>query len=330
MPEFKRRTFGWVQNPGRLDNLKRVVGIFVKESNINKSLLEYRLPIIKANGLITDEDYKTMSQYANGAYSSIPYSVLKGRGNSGSRGEAKCSGLVQAVIDAQGRRSYIGLDGEILHINKLYTDDWSADGFLRWAVSTGLLAYDRATDCVSITKLGRELVSSENGSEEEKKAFTRALMSYPPVRRVLSILEEDISNEGLTKFEIGRKLGFIGEMGFTSIDQGYYLALLSEATSSDERSDVRSNVEGDSDKYARMIALWLKKMDWVESVTKMASGVYRGVVYQEEMTAYKISVKGDAALKAARGNSRHPSIPNLRCLPQRLKMLDTSKDAELI
>lgn len=312
MEKHIQRTFGWIQNPGKLDNLKRVVGLFVKDSSINKQIVEYRLPLIRNNRLMSDKDYELILLYLNQDSANIPYSVLKGRGSEGnSRANAKCSGLAQMAIDAQSTKEYVGLDGKPIRIKKPYTDDWSADGFLRWGVSTGLLNYDRATDSVSLTELGKELAFSVDGSMEEKTAFAKALMAYPPVQRVLSILLSDQSTEGLTKFEIGSSLGFVGELGFTSINQGYYLALLSSAQTSAEKAAIRSNIEGDSDKYARMIAGWLVKMNWLETASKLATGAYRGVNYQEELLSYKITAAGEAAFRSARGNSRNPKMPKI-------------------
>ena len=40
-----RRTFGWVQNPGKLSNLKKVVSVFKLNSKYNIWLREVRLPL---------------------------------------------------------------------------------------------------------------------------------------------------------------------------------------------------------------------------------------------------------------------------------------------
>lgn len=42
-----RRTFGWVQNPGKLSNLKKVVSVFKLNSKYNIWLREVRLPLLK-------------------------------------------------------------------------------------------------------------------------------------------------------------------------------------------------------------------------------------------------------------------------------------------
>lgn len=308
MNTMPRRTFGWIQNPGKLENLKKVVGIFSQTSESYRFLIDERLPILLKNGLVSQSDYDLWRSYLERDTIVIPYSVLKGKGNSKDRSSALCNGLVQAVIDAQCFRKIKNLNGKDVKVKKPYTDDWTADGFLRWGISTGLLAYNVDEDSVYITDLGTELINTRTDSIEEKQVFHAALMAYPPVQRVLSILSDDKTNDGLTKFEIGSQLGFIGEMGFTSINQGYYLALLSQEENS---SSIRNNIEGDSDKYARMIANWLIKMGWVKSNKKTAFGYYRGTLYEDEMNAYQITASGEAALTCARGNSSNKRIPKI-------------------
>lgn len=298
-----QRTFGWVQNPSDFGKLKMVVGLFVKDSESNKAVKDYRLPLILNNELISQSDYDCFVSFLNSDDPSIPYAVLKGAGAGGKhRSNALCTGLAQAAIDKQKTVQLRGVDGTPVTLKMPYSDDWTTDGFLRWAISIGFLAYDRGTDCVSVTDAGREFASARN-PRREKEVLGRALLSYPPVSRVLSVLDGDKSGNGLTKFEIGASLGFKGEMGFTSIDQGYYLALISQTDEPAVKSQIKQNVEGGSDKYARMIASWLQKMDWVRSSKKTVSGMYRGVLYSDELLTYKITAMGEAALRNSRGRS---------------------------
>lgn len=58
-----RRTFGWVQNPGKLSNLKKVVSVFKLNSKYNIWLREVRLPLLKKYNLICDEDYEISREY---------------------------------------------------------------------------------------------------------------------------------------------------------------------------------------------------------------------------------------------------------------------------
>ena len=100
-------------------------------------------------------------------------------------------------------------------IKKPYIDDWSADGFLRWAISIGFLDYDAVYDTCTFSERGLRFVSADT-AEKKKQVLGEAYLSYPPSVRILKLLRD---NGHLTKFEIGRELGFVGEDGFTSIDQ---------------------------------------------------------------------------------------------------------------
>lgn len=224
-------TFGWIQNAAKTSSLKSLVKVFVYDSDINKTLRETKL-----ERLIKDANKDYFVRLISAEKMNIPYKALKGRGHGdGMRRTAPCSGIAQAAIPAQG--------------GKEYTDDWSADCFLRWAVSLGFLSYNRDTDSCGITEAGTLFANTRKNSSEEKECLGRAYLSYPPAVRVLSLL-----NEGghLTKFEIGAKLGFSGEAGFTSVPQNLFVHALCTAAP-EERKTIRSNVEGDSDKYARMI-----------------------------------------------------------------------------
>lgn len=52
-----KRTFGWVQNPGDLKKLKKVVGIFTAGSAENLDLVSNKLPLLLTYGLISNDDY---------------------------------------------------------------------------------------------------------------------------------------------------------------------------------------------------------------------------------------------------------------------------------
>lgn len=302
-----KRSFGWVQNPSNFKTLKRVISIFDKESMYFKDLVNRRLPLIKLNGKITEKDYNAICKALDNEQ--ISYEILKGRGsNSGSRSEALCSGIVQAVVDGQRLVEYAGFDGERVIAKKLYCDDWTADGFLRWAISIGFLEYSYKDDTCCITPSGKEFVESEEDSAQENRIMMDALMSYPPVMRVMSLLE---SGQHLTKFEIGSQLGFKGELGFTSIPQDYFIALYNEAETSKERSQIKQNVEGDSDKYARMICSWLKKLKCVASTNEIRTGEFNGEQYGMSLACYHITARGLKELKRARGNSSNPRITKI-------------------
>ena len=301
-----KRTLGWVQNPGSLRTLKNVVAMFVPTSPFREYLKNVRLPLLLKNDLISEEHFKLFVELLNhSSVEPINYAVLKGKGGSTSRKKVLCTGLVQACIDAQKNVDVKTLSGETTTMKKPYVDDWSADGYLRWAISTGLVEYDVAADVCKVSPAGERLVNAADGSKEEHKIYGEALLSYPPVCRVLSLLG---NKEPHTKFEIGRELGFVGEKGFTSVPQAYYAAILNEVSPT-ERASVRNNLEGDSDKYGRMIAGWCQKMGWVTKVKVIRNERYDGSEYTLKIDAFKITVMGERALKRSEGYSRYPKIP---------------------
>lgn len=303
-----KRTFGWVQNPGKLSNLKIVVSIFKKNSKHNKWLRKIRLPFLRKYNLITEDNFERFIADLSNERIVIDYMELKGKGaGSVGRANAICSGIIQAAIDGQQNRVFIDDHGIPLTIKKPYTDDWSAEGFLRWAISCGLLNYDSKTDTCSISELGNELADTIDDSAEEKEILTKALLSYPPVCLILSLLSD---GKGYTKFELGKKLGFYGELGFTSIPQNVYVYDYSTASGT-EKDKVRSNEEGDSDKYARGIASWCTQMGWVESKNEKVIETYRGIDYTVRLQKYYITRSGEKALKRSVGNSSNAKIPKI-------------------
>lgn len=301
-----KRTFGWVQNPGDLKKLKKVVGIFKAGSAENLDLISNKLPLLLTYGLISNDDYNDFIAELNKTDIEIDYSKLKGKGSgSKTRKDAICTGIIQAIIEAQQNKTYSDAAGNSITIKKPYTDDWTAEGFLRWAISCGLLEYVKDDDKCKITPLGEELANAPDNSPAETEALTKALLSYPPVIRILSLLE---AQDEQTKFDLGSKLGFKGEMGFTSMPQDAYLCDYCEATTAGERTNVRSNEEGDSDKYARGIASWCMQMGWVESNQKDVTETYRRKSYTAKLQTYSITRKGEKALIKARGNSSNPRL----------------------
>lgn len=301
-----KRTFGWVQNPGDLKKLKKVVGIFKAGSAENLDLVSNKLPLLLTYGLISNDDYNDFIAELNKTDIEIDYSKLKGKGSgSRTRKDAICTGIIQAIIEAQQNKTYSDAAGNSITIKKPYTDDWTAEGFLRWAISCGLLEYVKDDDKCKITPLGEELANAPDNSPAETEALTKALLSYPPVIRILSLLE---AQDEQTKFDLGSKLGFKGEMGFTSMPQDAYLCDYCEATTAGERTNVRSNEEGDSDKYARGIASWCMQMGWVESNQKDVTETYRRKSYTAKLQTYSITRKGEKALIKARGNSSNPRL----------------------
>lgn len=285
------RTFGWVQEAYVISSLKKVVQLFVHDSDVNRELRLVKIPRLIADKYGKEEFIRELSE----ENISIPYPHLKGKGLSKeyTRSNAPCSGIVQAVLPGQ---------------RKEYQSDWPADSFLRWAVSIGFLEYDRKTDRCSLSEVGIKYAESEDGSTEEKEILEQAFLSYPPVCRVLTLLED---GESHTKFEIGEKLGFIGEAGFTSIPQHMIIRELVElADDVKERNKLLSDTEGTSDKYARTICSWLKQLGWVRQVKKEVSVTVGDRTYTDTIAqAYQITLNGLKVIKHMKGTSKYKKIP---------------------
>lgn len=308
-----RRTLGWVQNPNLLSTLKDVVSSITPNSSFVHELKSKKLPLLLKNGLISKDDCEDFMDILSRDEIIVKYDRLKGKG--GKRGigndglpNSKCTGIVQAAITAQKSIVLETMAGVKETMKKPYSDDWTSDGYVRWAISTGLFDYNEKNDMVCVSEVGKRLVFSEIGSDEETKCFEFALLSYPPVIRVLTLLND---NEPYTKFEIGEMLGFNGEMGFTSIPQNLFIAEVCTAVSKNEASKIKQNEEGDSDKYARTIANWLKQMGWVDITKKTVCEMYCGKKFSLEMMAYQITIRGKKALKRAFGYSSNPRISRI-------------------
>lgn len=130
--------------------------------------------------------------------------------------------------------------------------------------------------------------------------------------RILNLLAEDDAH--LTKFELGNKLGFIGEAGFTSLPQSVFLRALASIEDPVEANKMKSDWEGSSDKYARMIAKWLSKLGLVEMKPKnflveTKKGIKEVVIGQ----AYQITAKGIKALKYTTGKSSYRRMKKNVC-----------------
>lgn len=284
------RTFGWVQEAYTLGNLKNVVSVFVPGSKINRLLCTDKIPRLISEKDGRDDFIRELSE----EIICIPYTHLKGKGTpvGYTRSNAPCSGIIQAVLPGQ---------------RKEYQSDWPADSFLRWAVSVGFLSYSRTQDACSITELGLQYALALEGSEEEAEVLKTAFLSYPPVCRVMSLLGEE---EHLTKFEIGARLGFIGEAGFTSIPQYMILEGLLEAETKEEKTKLLQDTEGTSDKYVRTICSWLIQMGWISKVAKeVTTGTGKKSSSAMIPQSYKLTLKGRTVIKHITGVSRFARIP---------------------
>ena len=290
MPE---RTFGWIQDPGNVKNLRKVVEVFDPNSETHKKLVKKLIP-----KLVLEKDVKTRFLKALAQRPlKIKYKDLVGTGFK-PRPSARCNGIIQATIEGQ-KRPFIA--------------DWPADNFMRWAQALGLIEWNKEGDTFSISESGLALSHSLQDSDDEYAIYEYAFLSYPPTSRILSLLYE-AGNKGitLTKFELGRKLGFIGEEGFSSISLNLFIKEYSVATP-EKRSEILSNWEGDSDKYARMICSWLSqlKQPWIETVRKTVEVDFGGNTYSDDLQAYTLTKKGLEVLKRSWGKSKFSKVPKL-------------------
>lgn len=311
------RTFGWIQDGGSFDNLNRVILSIVPDSRLNQRLREELIP-----NFVPDRfnKYGLIDAITGENCNSVPYDLFKGFGSGkqltveenvsmfgysvdqaraivakGGRGNAACSGIAQIATPAQKRLP----NGQ----SKPYQGDWQAECFIRWAVSLGFIEYNSENDTCKVSDLGQRFAESDNESDEEKSLFGEAMLAYPPACRILQLLSEQ---GHLTKFEIGRQLGFIGEAGFTSVSQSLYVGGIDSATTSTERTEIRQNFEGSSDKYARMIAGWLCQIGWVAKVPKEVTENYLGFPHTTTIgQSYMITQRGQSYLNRVTGRTRY-------------------------
>ena len=299
LPTYKDkfRTLGWVQNPSNFRSLCDVVAVFDCNSAKHKELKSKTIL-----NLISLEDGRTeLLNTMNIRPLKIKYSHLVGTAFK-PRSSARCNGIIQATVKGQG--------------DKLFVDDWSADGFIRWAHCFGFIKFDYETDTFEITENGLLLTLARTNGEEinerENELLINAILAYPPAIRILSLLAPDGTH--LTKFEIGKQLGFVGEDGFTSMPQGLLVKALSDEKNTKKRNDMRTDWEGSADKYARMIGKWLAKLGLTEQIAKRITVTFGNQTYTDTIgQAYTITAQGLIALNRAMGKSKHARIPKNIC-----------------
>ena len=173
---------------------------------------------------------------------------------------------------------------------------WAVDGFIRAAHSLQLISYFREDDSFAQTELARTILANIrrrrttlNGVEIPEPEpsnideFAEAMLMNPNVVRILILLNNN--PQGLTKYEIGEKFGFVGEAGFSHITQELRIR------SGDP------NAEGSADKYARTYYRWLEQMGWAESGRKSITVNGETRNYQ----AYRLTYEGRQAKRRAEG-----------------------------
>ena len=279
------RTFGWVQDPSDFDALYKVVSIFNESSQIHEELVTNKI-----TELIEERDGRERLLTAMKLRPlKLKYGDLVGTAFS-PRSSARCNGIVQATVKGQQRP---------------FISDWPADNFVRWAQCLGFIKYNYYDDTFEITESGLNFSNSEQGTKRNE-ILEEAILSYSPAVRILNLLEDGTEK---TKFELGQKLGFIGEEGFTSLPQDILVMTLANEEDTKEKNKLRTDTEGSSDKYARMIAKWLIKLDLVKQVTKQVTVQIGTNTYTENIgQSYVITAKGIKALNRARGKSKFKRI----------------------
>ena len=279
------RTFGWVQDPSDFESLIKVVSIFDNKSETHKELVNEKI-----DRLIEERDRKShFLEVLNSIPLKIKYADLVGTSFT-PRSSARCNGIVQATVKGQVRD---------------FISDWPADNFVRWAQALGFIKYNYFDDSFEITEEGLNLTGAKT-IEEKEDILIDSLLSYPPAVRILNLLSD---GKVKTKFELGKNLGFIGEDGFTSIPQDVLIMTLATTEDTKERNKLRTDTEGSSDKYARMIAKWLSKLGLLVQVAKEVELNIGGKNYKGKIgQSYMITAKGIQSLNKVNGRSRHKRI----------------------
>lgn len=282
---MKFRTFGWIQNPGKFENLQITVQVLDTKSSTYKSLKNDWIQ----HYIAFQPEKDILQQKLNSNEFIFTYKELIGtnRNEDGdaaaTRQESVADGLLRIAVTPQRYQTN----------HKHWIDAWSADGFLRWAVSLGFFEYDREHDTFTITSLGKQFSRAEPNSPEYISILTKAIMSYAPATRILELLND---GDAHTKFDLGSHLGFIGEAGFTSYDEDLMLEWYQQASDT-ERKDIRANTEGTSDKYARGIVNWLIGLGLARKIDDGSDSVF---------PHYRITAKGMSTLSNSTGHGGHP------------------------
>lgn len=271
------RTFGWVQDPGEFSRLRRVVEAFDPTTATYGDLVANRIP-----RLVTDPAVRTrlLAALASSPLR-LSYADLRGRRDT-------CDGIIQVLLPGQ---------------NHPCLSEWAAENFVRWAHALGFIEYNNSNDTFALSSVGKQYIDTPVDAEGVNAVLEDALLSYPPVVRVLRLLS---GGNHLTKFEIGRRLGFVGENGFTSLPQDLLIRDLVIESDPRKRREMLSDWDGTSDKYARMIAGWLQRVGWITQQAKTVSARIGSRLYSYDIPqAYTITGAGLGAFRRAEGQSRY-------------------------
>lgn len=308
------RSTGWIQDPGELENLIKVVELFNWKTNTHKDLLLNLIPnkiLIKDGRLDLIAELNSRDGYKNNpkiSYRSLIGSAFKPRSS------ARCNGIIQALIKGQ-RRNFIS--------------DWPANNFIRWGETLRFIKYYQADNSYSITDSGLKFTENTN-LNEKFDILKEVLLQYPPAIRILELLYNSYcknpQNPLLTKFELGKELGFRGEDGFTTYPQ--HLVIQAIVMNPKQKNSILTNWEGSSDKYARMICGWLShtQINWVKQSTKsVLINVGSQTIETNIPQSYSITLDGINSYRKSGARSRHQKIPK-RVFFEMLATKGTDKD----
>jgi hypothetical protein len=159
---------------------------------------------------------------------------------------------------------------------------WDARCRIKGIHACGLVKLDRTIQGYTLTDIGKKLIKAPKSDKyfkgkrlltlEEIEIFRKGLLTNVPVNRVLNLFKEDMltQNQGLTKYDIGEKLGFVGDEGFTHFNPVWIVA-----------NDFNFNdKEGDADKWARTILSWLRQVNFIDLTDKRIIGTKKLVAYK--------------------------------------------------
>ncbi|WP_273484593.1 restriction endonuclease FokI C-terminal domain-containing protein [Desulforamulus ruminis] len=162
--------------------------------------------------------------------------------------------------------------------------DWDARCRIKAIHALGLVSLDRNIQGYVLTDIGKALQQCKKSSKysrkyrmltnEEITVLKDGLLTNPPVVRVLDLLnnERRTKNQGMSKYDIGAKLGFVGDSGFTHLDPEWIVA-----------NDFKfTNKEGDADKWARTILSWLCQVGWVYKLEE------RKQIFGQKLALYSV------------------------------------------
>lgn len=286
------RPRGWIQDSGSLYNLMKIVEIFDNSSTSFQELRDNEIDE-KIQNIELRSNLKS-SLEDNSGYENNP--LISFHNLVGTRTpNDEVNSLIQVLIPGQNRMGIV---------------DWACDNFIRFAYTLDFISYVEESDSFTITQMGLELTQAD--SEEEKFEILKTnFKKYPPLIRVLELLynqyEQEPNTPSLTKFEIGRELGFKGEDGFSTYSQNVFIQALNSAELISEKKKIRQNWEGSSDKYARMICGWManENISWVKKTRKSVSVQIGNENFIESLQSYQITVSGISAFRSCRAYSRN-------------------------